>query len=270
PSLSLSPIISLFAYSFSALSLQNGSRLGPYEVVSPLGVGGMGEVYRARDTRLERDVAIKVLPQKLASDPEALERFEREAKAVAALSHPNILGIYDLGSDSGVTYAAMELLTGETLRQRLAEGPIPQRRALDYGLQLAYGLAAAHEKGIVHRDLKPENIFLTSAGRVKILDFGLAKVVARNPHNPHSPPNPARPVGRRLDAPRQGDGDRRLHVTRRGPGQPRRRALGHLLARMRALRDALGRARVPRRVGGRDDGGDRSERSARALSAVGP
>src|SRR5262249_4155658 len=187
PSLSLSPIISLFAYSFSALSLQNGSRLGPYEVVSPLGVGGMGEVYRARDSRLERDVAIKVLPQKLASDPEALARFEREAKSVAALSHPNILGIYDLGSDAGVTYAAMELLTGETLRQRLAEAPIPQRRALEYGLQIAQGLAAAHEKGIVHRDLKPENIFLTSAGRVKILDFGLAKVVARDPENTQSP-----------------------------------------------------------------------------------
>src|SRR5262249_49975097 len=204
------------------------------------------------------DVAIKVLPQKLASDPEALERFEREAKAVAALSHPNILGIYDLGSDSGVTYAAMELLTGETLRQRLAEGPIPQCRALDYGLQLAYGLAAAHEKGIVHRDLKPENIFLTSAGRVKILDFGLAKVRSRDPRQ-H-----AAPEGRGLAGARQGDGARGQHAPRPGPGQTRRRALGHLLLGMRALRDALGRARVCRRVGGRDDGGDRSERPAGA------
>jgi Tol biopolymer transport system component len=147
----------------------------------------MGEVYKARDTRLDRDVAIKVLPQKLASDPEALERFEREAKAVAALSHPNILGIYDLGSDGGITYAATELLTGETLRQRLAEGPIPQRRALEYALQIAQGLGAAHEKGIVHRDLKPENLFVTFQGRVKILDFGLAKVVARDLENTQSP-----------------------------------------------------------------------------------
>src|SRR6266542_5388305 len=164
-----------------------GSRLGPYEMLSPLGAGGMGEVWKARDTRLDRSVAIKVLPQKLSSDPVALERFEREAKAVAALSHPNILGIYDLGRDADVTYAAMELLTGETLRQRLAEGPIPQRRALEYGLQIAQGLAAAHEKGIVHRDLKPENIFVTSEGRVKILDFALAKVATADTRNTQSP-----------------------------------------------------------------------------------
>src|SRR5262245_16842839 len=147
----------------------------------------MGEVWKARDTRLARDVAVKVLPPKLASDPAALARFEREAKAVAALSHPNVLGIYDLGSDAGVTYAAMELLAGETLRQRLAEGPIPQRKALEYALQIAQGLAAAHEKGIVHRDLKPENLFLTSEGRVKILDFGLAKVTTRESGDTHSP-----------------------------------------------------------------------------------
>ncbi|HEY6064705.1 MAG TPA: protein kinase, partial [Thermoanaerobaculia bacterium] len=132
-------------------------------------------------------VAIKVLPEKLAADAEALARFEREAKAVAALSHPNILGIYELGRDSGVAYAAMELLTGETLRQRLEEGSIPQRKALEYGAQIAQGLAAAHEKGIVHRDLKPENLFITAEGRVKILDFGLAKIAPREAEGTQSP-----------------------------------------------------------------------------------
>jgi serine/threonine protein kinase len=158
------------------VTLSAGTRLGPYEIVSPLGAGGMGEVYRARDTKLDREVAIKVLPEKLAGDAAALARFEREARAVAALSHPNILGIYDLGREDGVTYVAMELLHGETLRERLEEGALPQRKALEYALQIAHALAAAHEKGIVHRDLKPENVFVTSEGRVKVLDFGLAKV----------------------------------------------------------------------------------------------
>ncbi|HET7453648.1 MAG TPA: serine/threonine-protein kinase, partial [Thermoanaerobaculia bacterium] len=159
------------------MTLSPGSRLGPYEIVSPLGAGGMGEVYRARDTRLERDVAVKILPERLADDPDALARFEREAKAVAALSHPNILGIFDFGREGAVAYAAMELLEGENLRDRLSGSALPPRKAIDYALQIAAGLAAAHEKGIVHRDLKPENVFLTSDGRVKLLDFGLAKVV---------------------------------------------------------------------------------------------
>src|SRR6266536_3335918 len=169
------------------MTLAAGSRLGPYEILSPLGAGGMEEVYRARDTKLDREVAIKVLPEKLAADAAALARFEREARAVAALSHPNILGIYDLGRDDGITYAAMELLRGETLRERLEEGALPQRKALEYALQIAHGLAAAHEKGIVHRDLKPENVFVTSAGRVKILDFGLAKVSSAQPDETRSP-----------------------------------------------------------------------------------
>ena len=157
------------------MSLLPGVRLGPYEIVSPLGSGGMGEVYRARDTKLKRDVAIKVLPASLAKDADALARFEREALAVAALSHPNILAIYDFGSHAGITYAAMELLEGETLREALAAGPIPQRKSLLYAREIAEGLAAAHEKGIVHRDLKPENLFVTKDGHVKILDFGLAR-----------------------------------------------------------------------------------------------
>jgi serine/threonine protein kinase/tricorn protease-like protein len=157
------------------MGLAPGARLGTYEVVAPLGAGGMGEVFRARDTKLQREVALKVLPDRLARDPDALARFEREARAVAALSHPNILAIHDLGRDEGAAYAVMELLEGETLRERLAGGALPQRKALEIAREIAQGLAAAHEKGIVHRDLKPENVFLTRGGRVKILDFGLAK-----------------------------------------------------------------------------------------------
>ena len=152
------------------------SRLGPYEIVAPLGAGGMGEVYRARDTRLGREVAVKVLPEPFASNPDRLARFEREARAVAALSHPNILAIHDYGTHEAVTYVVMELLDGETLRGRLAKGPLPWREAIEVGAAIAEGLAAAHAKGIVHRDLKPENLFLTGDGRVKILDFGLARM----------------------------------------------------------------------------------------------
>ncbi len=159
------------------MTLAAGTHLGPYEILSPLGAGGMGEVYKARDSKLKRDVAIKVLPRSLAADPDALARFEREALAVAALSHPNILAIFDFGTHEGIVYAVMELLEGETLRGKLDTGPIPQKQALDYALQVAKGLSAAHEKGIVHRDLKPENLFVTRDGHVKILDFGLAKKV---------------------------------------------------------------------------------------------
>jgi eukaryotic-like serine/threonine-protein kinase len=159
------------------MTLSPGARLGPYEIVAALGAGGMGEVYKARDTRLGRDVAIKVLPSRLAGDPQALARFEREARAVASLSHPNILAIHDFGTDLGVAYAVMELLDGEILRQRLVESPIPWRKAVGIAVQLADGLASAHAKGIVHRDLKPENIFLTTSGLAKILDFGLARVI---------------------------------------------------------------------------------------------
>jgi serine/threonine protein kinase/Tol biopolymer transport system component len=157
-----------------------GQKLGVFEVVAKLGEGGMGEVYRARDTKLDRDVAIKVLPKHLSADPEALARFEREAKAVAALSHPNILDIHDFGRDaaSGTAYAVMELLEGATLRERLSAGPLPLKKVVQIGVDIAHGLAAAHARGLVHRDLKPENIFVTTDGRVKILDFGLARTLA--------------------------------------------------------------------------------------------
>jgi serine/threonine protein kinase/Tol biopolymer transport system component len=151
-------------------------KLGPYEILSPLGAGGMGEVYRARDTRLGREVAVKVLPESLSQDPDRLRRFEQEARAVAALNHPNILAVYDFGSEDGIHYMVSELLEGETLRQRLDDGALPSRRVVEYAIQIAQGLSAAHGKGVVHRDLKPDNLFITKDARVKILDFGLAKL----------------------------------------------------------------------------------------------
>ena len=163
------------------MKLIPGTKLGPYEIVSLLGAGGMGEVYRARDSRLKREVAIKVLPQALSLDADRLRRFEQEALATAALNHPNILAVFDIGASEGAPYVVSELLEGETLRDRLRTGPIPVRKALDYASQIAHGLAAAHEKGIVHRDLKPENLFITKDGRVKILDFGLAKLTQSEP-----------------------------------------------------------------------------------------
>ena len=173
------------------MPLSAGTRLGPYEIVFPIGAGGMGEVYRARDTRLGRDVAIKVLPNQFSSSPEALARFEREARAVASLNHPNILGIFDFGIDETLgAYAAMELLNGESLSARLVSGALSQRKAVEIAIQIANGLAAAHEKGVVHRDLKPENVFLTSDGRVKILDFGLAKMSFIEPAVTNAPTTP--------------------------------------------------------------------------------
>ncbi len=158
------------------MTLSAGSRLGPYEILGPIGAGGMGEVYRAKDPRLGRDVAIKVLPASFSADADRLRRFEQEAKAAGLLNHPNITIVYDIGSHDGAPYVVQELLEGETLRAELAGGRFSSRKAIEYALQIANGLAAAHDKGIVHRDLKPENLFVTREGRVKILDFGLAKL----------------------------------------------------------------------------------------------
>jgi len=158
------------------MALTSGSKLGPYEIQSPLGAGGMGEVYRALDTRLDRTVAVKILPESFAGETDRLRRFEQEARAVAALNHPNILAIHDIGEHQGSPFLVSELLEGESLRTALDRGALPQRKTIEYGVQIAHGLAAAHEKGIVHRDLKPENVFVTKDGRVKILDFGLAKL----------------------------------------------------------------------------------------------
>ena len=163
------------------MAVTSGSRLGPYEIVAPLGAGGMGEVYRARDERLERDVAIKVLPEAVSSDPDRLARFEREARALAQLSHPAILSIFDFGKEGEMTYAVTELLEGETLRERLGHEQLSWRRAVEIATAIADGQASAHSAGIIHRDLKPENIFLTRDGRVKILDFGLARIEPIHP-----------------------------------------------------------------------------------------
>src|SRR5262252_3211041 len=158
------------------MTLAAGARLGPYEILASLGAGGMGEVYRARDPRLGRDVAIKVLPASLSQDADRLRRFEQEAKAAGVLNHPNLTAVHDIGAYDGAPYVVQELLEGETLRSALAGGKLSPRRALDYAIQIVHGLAAAHEKGIVHRDLKPENLFVTNDGRVKLLYFGLAKL----------------------------------------------------------------------------------------------
>src|SRR5262245_25345903 len=160
------------------MPLTSGARLGPYEIVSALGAGGMGEVYRARDNRLGRDVAIKVLPADVAHDVDRRARFEREARAVAALSHPNILALFDIGSEGDRHFVVTELLEGETLAERLDSGALPVRKAIDVAIAISRGLSAAHGKGIAHRDLKPANVFLLADGHVKLLDFGLARAAA--------------------------------------------------------------------------------------------
>ena len=157
--------------------LATGNKLGPYEIVALLGAGGMGEVYRALDPRIGREVAIKILPAAFSDEADRLRRFEQEARAAGALNHANVLAVYDIGNHQGSPYLVTELLDGETLRERLNQGGIPRRKAIDYAIQLVQGLAAAHEKGIIHRDLKPENLFLSRNGRLKILDFGLAKLI---------------------------------------------------------------------------------------------
>ena len=158
------------------MALAPGDQLGPYEIIAPLGHGGMGEVYRARDTRLRREVALKLLPDAAAHDADSLHRFDRETRAVATLNHPNILAIHDTGSFHAVPYAVTELLEGETLADRLRSGPLHPQKAVEVASQIAEGLAAAHDKGIIHRDIKPDNIFLTNEGRAKILDFGIARI----------------------------------------------------------------------------------------------
>jgi serine/threonine protein kinase len=160
------------------MSIAGGTQISPYEVVEQIGAGGMGEVYRARDTRLGRDVAIKILPSNFGDDPDRQRRFEQEARATAGLNHPNIVAIYDVGAHDGSPYIVTELLEGETLGERLRGGALPVRKTIEYGIEIARGLAAAHNHTLIHRDLKPDNIFITKDGRVKILDFGLAKFLA--------------------------------------------------------------------------------------------
>src|SRR6202161_2246334 len=173
------------------MPLAAGTKLNGYEILDLLGAGGMGEVYPARDPALKREVAIKVLPSFVSHDPDRLRRFEQEAQAAAALNHPNILAVHRFGTFEGAPYLVSELLEGETLRQQLERGPLPVRKVIDYGVQIAHGLAAAHDKGIVHRDLKPENLFVTKNGRIKILDFGLAKLMQPKADREESAPTQA-------------------------------------------------------------------------------
>src|SRR5450755_1181065 len=162
------------------MPLPNGSKLGPYEILAPAGSGGMGEVYRARDTRLDRTVAIKILPGYLSEKPDAKQRFEREARAISSLQHPNICTLFDIGSQNGTDYLVMEYLEGETLADRLLKGPLPSEQVLKYGIEIAEGLEKAHRSGIIHRDLKPGNVMLTKSG-AKLMDFGLAKASTAAP-----------------------------------------------------------------------------------------
>ena len=161
------------------MAVSIGDRIGRFEILGWLGAGGMGEVYRARDHQLSRDVAVKVLPAAFLADPDRQRRFEQEARAAGGLNHPNILAVFDVGIGQGSPYIVTELLEGETLRDRMGGRPLAARKAVEYALQIANGLAAAHDRGVVHRDIKPGNLFITTDGRVKILDFGLAKLTGR-------------------------------------------------------------------------------------------
>ena len=245
------------------MALVAGARLGPYEVVDLLGVGGMGEVYRARDPRLGREVAVKILPAEVARSAQRLARFEHEARAVAALNHPNILTIYDVGTfDAGSDGAAAasdtarapfvvtELLEGETLRALLGCRVATQRQVLAYAVQIARGLSAAHAKGIVHRDVKPDNVFVTTDGRVKILDFGLAKVAERRSDAAEDDTSPRPPT------PGRSSGTLRYMSPEQVRGLADRPPQRHLLFRRRAVRAAVGPPPVLARDDGRDADGN--------------
>ena len=218
------------------MALTSGTRLGPYEIVSPIGAGGMGEVYKAQDTRLERTVAVKVLPAHLSSSAESRQRFEREAKTISQLSHPHICALYDVGSEGETEYLVMEYLEGETLADRLGKGALPLEQTLRYGVEMADALDKAHRQGIVHRDLKPGNVMLTKSG-VKLLDFGLAKAMAPVAQQSGLTSLPTVAGAANLTQAGHDPRDLPVHVAGAARGQGGRRAHRHLRARRRALRD---------------------------------
>ena len=248
------------------MALQPGATLGPYEILSLIGAGGMGEVYQARDTRLDRKVAVKVLAPELASDAQFRARFEREAKAISSLNHPHICGLYDIGREHDTEYLVLELLEGETLAARLERGPLPLSQVLRFGIEIADALEAAHRQGIVHRDLKPGNVMLTPAG-TKLLDFGLAK-------------NTIGPAGQALSqlatVARDGHGsghDPRhaaVHGARTGAGHARRRAYRPLRAGHHPARDGHGPAGVRGDDAGESHREDSRDRTARRVVARAP
>jgi eukaryotic-like serine/threonine-protein kinase len=174
------------------MALPAGTRLGPYELTTQIGAGGMGEVYKARDTRLDRTVAVKVLPASAAADPDRRARLEREARAISSLNHPNICALFDVGNQDGVEYLVMEFLEGESLARRVTKGPLPLEQVLRVGIDIASALERAHRQGIVHRDLKPANVKLREDGTVKVLDFGLAKALDPGPPRPRPRRSPTR------------------------------------------------------------------------------
>ncbi len=231
------------------MALAAGARLGPYEILGLVGAGGMGEVYRARDTRLGREVAVKVLPAELATDADRRARFEQEARAASALNHPNIVVVHDVGFEAMTPYVAMELVDGRTLREILASGPLPVRKVLDAAVQVADGLAKAHAAGIVHRDLKPDNLIVSSDGFVKILDFGLAKVTSVLPTAEDSQ---LPTLEKHETGCRDGDGHGGLHVARAGERPERRLPLRPVLPGLGAVRDGDGPAGVQAGHGGGD------------------
>ena len=256
------------------MALEPGTRLGTYEIGAALGAGGMGEVYRARDTRLQRDVALKILPDAFASDPERLARFEREAQVLASLNHPHIAAIYGLdefrlggSSDAPIRALVLELIEGETLADRIARGPLPFDEVVPIALQIAEALEAAHEQGIVHRDLKPANIKVRPDGTVKVLDFGLAKAIAAGGGDVAERIDVAHHHDTGDDADGRHHGHRRVHVPRAGQrsrgGQTQRR----VGIRRRALRDAHRPSRVRRRGYERHAGLGPQERSGLGPSA---
>ncbi len=240
------------------MTISPGTRLGPYEMLSPLGSGGMGEVYRARDTRLQREVAVKVLPAELASDALRLKRFETEARLASALNHPNIVTIYEVGQSDSTSFIVMELVDGKTLRELLYVGPLPLRKLLSIAAQVADGLAKAHAAGIVHRDLKPENVMVTGDGLVKILDFGLAKLTYPDSDGGQTEQSPD---DSRRDRTRCRHGDRGVHVARAGGRATGGFPVRSVLLWLDPLRDGDGQTGIRAGDQARNPRGDHSRRA---------
>ncbi len=247
--------------------MEPGTRLGPYAIVEPLGAGGMGEVWLAEDSRLGRKVAIKVLPIEFAADAERLARFEQEARASAALNHPHIAAVHDVGELDGTHYMVQEYLIGQTLRDLLSEGPLPLRKAMTIATEIVEALAAAHQAGIVHRDLKPENVFVTEGGHAKVLDFGLAKLAIEAAGDGTISGTPTRLCGPVLTSGRPARRQRRLHVARAGRGTRSRSPQRPVRIRLHPVRagDGIALLRRTKRARRREANGPTSAAWSRSI-----